>query len=85
MTYFQHEQTRELTAKDYVYQIKRLAHPQLQSPIYGLMSEKIIGLSKLHDQLKAAYELRLKYTNEYDFIDLRRFELSGVKALGRYR
>ncbi len=30
--------TRELTAEDYVYQIKRLAHPRLHSPIFGLMS-----------------------------------------------
>ena len=30
--------TRELIADDYVYQIKRLAHPRLHSPIFGLMS-----------------------------------------------
>src|SRR3954469_6100478 len=31
--------TRELTADDYIYQIKRLAHPRLHSPIFGLMAE----------------------------------------------
>jgi oligopeptide transport system substrate-binding protein len=29
--------TRELIAEDYVYAIKRLAHPRLHSPIFGLM------------------------------------------------
>ncbi|MEQ8661388.1 MAG: hypothetical protein RLW62_11260, partial [Gammaproteobacteria bacterium] len=31
--------TRELVAADYVYQIKRLVHPRLHSPIAGLMSK----------------------------------------------
>src|SRR5688500_16858668 len=33
--------TRELLADDYIYQIKRLAHPRLRSPIFGLMAEYI--------------------------------------------
>ncbi len=41
---FEHTATRELTAADYVYQIKRLAHPRLHSPIAGLMSRYIGGL-----------------------------------------
>ena len=44
---FAHTGTRELTAADYVYQIKRLAHPGLSSPIFGLMSEHIVGLKEL--------------------------------------
>ena len=43
---FTHTGTRELTAEDYVYQIKRLAHPRLHSPIFGLMSDYIVGLSE---------------------------------------
>ena len=38
--------TRELIADDYIYQIKRLAHPRLHSPIFGLMSEYIVGLKE---------------------------------------
>ena len=38
--------TRELTADDYIYQIKRLAHPRLHSPIFGLMAEYIVGLKE---------------------------------------
>jgi oligopeptide transport system substrate-binding protein len=33
--------TRELTAADYVYQIRRLAHPRVQSPIAGVMADYI--------------------------------------------
>src|SRR5579871_3211882 len=38
--------TRELTAEDYVYQIKRLALPRLNSPILGHLSEYIVGLKE---------------------------------------
>jgi oligopeptide transport system substrate-binding protein len=41
---FRETGTRELHADDFAYQIKRLAHPRLHSPIFGLMSEYIVGL-----------------------------------------
>ena len=50
--------SRELTADDYIYQIKRLAHPRLHSPIFGMMADKIVGLKELGEDLgKAAREL----------------------------
>ena len=51
---FKYSGTRELTADDYVYQIKRLAHPRLHSPIFGLMSQYIVGLTELSDTLRKA-------------------------------
>lgn len=45
--------TKELTADDYVYQIKRLAEPSLASPIFGLMSQYIEGLAELRQTLEA--------------------------------
>lgn len=39
--------TRELLADDYIYQLKRLAHPRLHSPIFGMMADKIVGLKAL--------------------------------------
>ena len=48
--------SRLLTAHDYVYQIKRLAHPGVQSPIFGMMSEHILGLKALSEQIKALAE-----------------------------
>ena len=45
--------TRELTADDFVYQIKRLAHPRLHSPVLELMGDYIVGLKDLHTKLAA--------------------------------
>ena len=72
--------TRELIADDYVYQIKRLAHPKLQSPILGLMTVYIDGLSELNAALTA--ELK---RDPNTFIDLRDFPLRGAESLDRYR
>jgi ABC-type transport system substrate-binding protein len=69
--------TRELVAEDYVYQIKRLAHPRLHSPIFGLMSEYLVGLKELSAELKKA-DAALKAG---EFLDLRKFPLEGVEVV----
>jgi ABC-type transport system substrate-binding protein len=66
--------TRQLTAEDYVYQIKRLAHPQLHSPIFGLMAEYIVGLKDYAARLKAA-------VRPGQWLDLREHPLPGVEVL----
>ena len=63
--------TRELTADDYIYGIKRLAHPDLHSPIFGLMSEYIVGLKEYAGQLK-------KVARPGQWLDLREYPLAGV-------
>jgi oligopeptide transport system substrate-binding protein len=77
---FKHTGTRELTADDYVYQIKRLAHPRLHSPIFGLMSEYIIGLGDYAEKLKAA----AKELPPGGYLDLSQYELPGATAVDRY-
>jgi oligopeptide transport system substrate-binding protein len=67
--------TRELLADDYIYQIKRLAHPRLHSPIFGLMAEYIVGMSEFAEQLKKADSDRSKW------LDLREFELQGAERV----
>ncbi len=69
--------TRELTAEDYVYGIKRLAHPRLHSPIFGLMEEYIVGLGDFGKRLKAE--------KDQPWIDLRQHRLEGVEVIDRYR
>jgi ABC-type transport system substrate-binding protein len=69
--------TRELTADDYVYQIKRLAHPRLHSPILGLMEEYIVGLGDLAKSLQ-------KSAPAQGWLDLRPHALAGVEAVDRY-
>lgn len=69
--------TRELTADDYIYQIKRLAHPRLHSPIFGLMSEYIVGLKEYAAQLKAA-------ARPGEWLDLRAHDLEGVARVDEH-
>jgi oligopeptide transport system substrate-binding protein len=74
--------TRELVAEDYVYQIKRLAHPHLHSPILGLMSDYIVGLGDYAKTLQAAAEALPAGDNGY--VDLRDYPLEGARAIDRY-
>ncbi|UCE76605.1 MAG: ABC transporter substrate-binding protein [Gammaproteobacteria bacterium] len=77
--------SRELVAADYVYQIKRLAHPRLHSPIFGLMSEYIDGLQEYAETLEQADRQQQSRQAQQLFLDLRDYPLSGVQVLDRYR
>ena len=72
--------TRELVADDYIYQIKRLAHPRLHSPIFGMMAERIVGLR----ELGAALQEEAKALPADAWLDLDRFALAGVSRVDRY-
>jgi ABC-type transport system substrate-binding protein len=69
--------SRELVAQDYVYQIKRLAHPETHSPILGLMSKHIAGLGDYADKLR-----KMKASGMQ--INLRDNLISGVQVIDRY-
>jgi len=69
--------TRELTADDYIYQIKRLAHPRLHSPIFGMMSGRIVGLKELGTTLQEA----VRELNADEWLDLDAYPLSGVEKV----
>ncbi|MGB5540101.1 MAG: ABC transporter substrate-binding protein [Gammaproteobacteria bacterium] len=77
--------TRELVAADYVYQIKRLAHPKLHSPIFGLMSDYIDGLGDYAKTLEKAWEELAAAQGEGAWLDLTQYPLAGAEVLGRYR
>jgi ABC-type transport system substrate-binding protein len=81
---FKERGTRELTAEDYVYEIKRLAHPRLHSPIFGLMSEYIVGLKQYAETLKQADKALLEKEGKDSWLDLTRYSLEGAKAVNRY-
>lgn len=74
---FPHVGTRELAADDYIYEIKRLAHPRLHSPIFGMMADKIVGLKELGDALGNA----AKNLPPDAWLDLDAFPLDGVKKV----
>lgn len=65
--------TRELVAEDFVYQIKRLGDPHLNSPIFGVMEKYIVGLKEFAETIK---------TNKN--IDLRSVPLEGAKSISKY-
>ena len=74
---FEKTATRQLVAADFVYQIKRLAHPEVHSPILGVMAEHIVGLKEYAEQLRAIRK-------EQGEVDLRQHEISGVKTIDDY-
>ncbi len=78
---FPNRGTRELTAADYVFGIKRLAHPRLHSPILGLMSEYIVGLGDLAETLRKSAPAQRRES----WLDLRDYPLAGAEVLDTYR
>lgn len=76
LTDFPKSATRVVTAADYVYQIKRLAHPQLHLPILGVMGEYIVGLKEYATTLQQTLK-----AHPDAFLDLEQFPLAGVKVI----
>ncbi|HET6719977.1 MAG TPA: ABC transporter substrate-binding protein, partial [Rhodocyclaceae bacterium] len=70
--------TRELTADDHIYAIKRLVHPKLHSPIAGMMTGHIVGLKELEAALTEAAK------KDAGWLDLDNFPLSGVEKVDQY-
>jgi len=70
--------TRELTADDYIYEIKRLASPRLHSPVFGLMAEYIVGLQDFAERVK-------KFdTHKGEWLDLRKHRLEGLEKVNEH-
>ena len=76
---FAHLDSRELVANDFIYEIKRLGHPGVQSPIFELIAAYLPGLKALHTTL--GEEMK---KNPGAWIDLDRFPLEGVEEIDRY-
>jgi oligopeptide transport system substrate-binding protein len=75
---FKDKGTRELTANDYVYQIKRLASPKTQSPILSLMSKYIVDLDDYSKLLSA------EGSKNKTWLDLRKHPIEGAKVISPY-
>ncbi len=76
--------TRELVAADYVYQIKRLAHPKVHSPILSVMNEYIVGIRDYAGTLKKEHEKISAGRDGGVYLDLAQFPLAGVEEVDRY-
>jgi oligopeptide transport system substrate-binding protein len=66
--------SRELVAEDYVYQIKRLAHPKIQSPIAEIMKNYIVGFDDFAKQVSNKSK-----------VAIRNLPMPGAKSLSRYQ
>jgi len=73
---YPHSGTREVMAADYAYQIKRLVHPAIHTPIGSLMSEYIVGLKEYASTLHKAQQ-----ADPAGFLDLNEYPLEGVQVV----
>ena len=74
LTDFSATGTRNLTADDYIYQIKRMADPVNKSPLLGLMSGYIVGM-------KAFGQWAKKSRQPGDWLDLRQQDMEGLEKI----
>ena len=89
---FEYQGTRELTADDYVYAIRRLATPRVKSPAFGFLSEKIVGLAeygqqirKINNEIKAGRSAREAGAfGHLPWLDFRQYDMPGAVAVDRY-
>ncbi len=78
--------SREVTADDYAYQVKRLAVPHLHSPIAAVMAEYILGFAEFAEAIEQRYaEARKASGQRRPFVDLRGEPMAGLEVLDRYR
>lgn len=88
ITDFKQTGTRELTADDYVYSIRRLATPRIKSPSFSTMADYIVGLKEYGDKITAAdKELRSKLAptdRDLPFLDFRKYDFVGAQALDKH-
>ena len=84
--------SRELTADDYAYAIRRLATPRVKSPSFGFLSEKIVGLADYGKQIKKFNEAiksgktarEAGFFGHLPWLDFRAHPFDGVQVVDRY-
>ena len=73
--------SRKVTAEDYAYQAKRLAHPLVNSPVFAHLAEYIVGLRDLQVGLQKELKNRSSApAGNSAWLDLRKFDLKGFKV-----
>ena len=68
--------SRGVTAGDYAYGVKRLADPQLGSPMLGFMGQYIVGLKAFSEQLAELPRDR--------WVNLENYKMEGLEVLDDY-
>src|SRR5690606_17454542 len=85
---FKEQGTRELTAEDYVYAIKRHATTRTAAPVFGTFSEYVVGLAE-YGKLVATEDRKLREglsptARDKPFLDFRRWPLAGAEVVDKY-
>jgi ABC-type transport system substrate-binding protein len=85
---FEYQGTREMTADDIVYALKRHATTRTQAPIFSVFAENIIGLKEYGELIKEEDKKLLagvpKDSLDKPFLDFRKWPLSGAAAPDPY-
>lgn len=85
---FAKQGTRELTAEDFVYAIKRHATTRTVAPLFGTFSEYVIGLAEYGKLIRREDKKLLagmpRGAADKPFLDFRRWPLEGAVALDKY-
>jgi ABC-type transport system substrate-binding protein len=77
--------SREVTAADFIYQIKRLAFPRFHCPISGVMGEYILGYREFSKQLtQVEAQLQQSSGEDQPYVDLRNYPMEGLEEIDRY-
>ena len=79
---FSESSSRQVTAEDFAYEIKRLAHPELHSPIGELMADYIVGLRELANRLQTDQKALGAQGKR---IKLKDYPISGVEVVDERR
>lgn len=72
--------SREVTAQDYLYGIKRLASPRVPSPAFSSLARRIVGFEDYAKVLADAQAALRAQGSASAWMDLRQYPLDGVSA-----
>jgi ABC-type transport system substrate-binding protein len=85
---FARQGTREVVAEDFVYALKRHATTRIETPLFALFSEYVIGLKEYQALVKAEDAKLLAGlpadARDKPFLDFRRWPLAGATAPGKH-
>jgi len=87
ITDFTQTGTRELTADDYVYGIRRMATTRVKSPSFSTMAEYIVGLKEYGEKV-VQIDKQMRSTlpptlRDLPFLDFRNYAFDGVTAVDK--
>ncbi len=80
LTAWPHLGTRQATAEDFVYQIKRLGSPKTLSPIFSMMATHLDGFEAYTRAVQHWTQTHPNTLKPDHFLDLRPFNISGLKV-----